>query len=796
MLLALVALGIAGMVGLMAPAPQREPPDERGHGPVVGLGGSDAVGADLLRRLEADVRPLLSKSCYECHSSGVAKSGVILDAIGSMRDVMEQAKTLSTAREMIASGEMPPKGKTPLSDHQRLILDQWFEAALAYIPPDAATDPGWFTIHRLNREEYRNSIRDLLGLDVARFDPAQKLPKDDSGYGFDNNADVLTVSPLALEQYLDAAEFAVESALGPLVEVGGAPVTVPLSLGGGGSSLPGGGVHLYSNGAAQGSFLFPATGEYRISVVAWEDPGGDEHAALSLRLDGKQLRMFVVDADRNSPREFHVTTRVAAGTRSIAGHFTNDYWKKDVADRNLGIESISVSGPLDERTVERTQSWRSMFADARPGATEEARSTEILERFAARAYRAPLSPAQRESLLSLYRTRRALASGPTGFERAVRDALCGVLVSPSFLYRSIASSKPNDPRHIHTLTGHELASRLSYFLWSSTPDDRLLLLASEGSLTDPATLVAQTRRMLDDERSEAFVRNFVGQWLQLRTLTSLDIDRARFPMYTDELRKDFGDEASTFFADLVRHDGSALSLIHSDYTFANERLAEFYGLPEVKGPKLRRVALAPGSPRGGVLTMAGVLTVTSNTTRTSPVKRGLFVLDQILGTPPPPPPADIPPLEQAAHLSPNSSVREQLAIHVANPSCAACHNRLDPLGLAFEHFDAIGRWRDTENGRPIDASGSLPGFAGFTPLSGAHDVKQLLLSRGDQFCETLSGKLLMYALGRGLEPFDRPTVAKIAASAKAQEYRVRAIIEAVVLSETFRTCRGREPRHD
>lgn len=786
----------AGLLRPAAPsllALQEPPPAARAASP------TDTMGAELLRRLDVDVRPLFAKFCYECHSTDVAKSGVVLDSIGSMRDVAEQAKTLSVAREMIASGEMPPKGKTPPSEHQRLILDQWFEAALAYVPPDAAIDPGWFTIHRLNREEYRNSLRDLLGLDTRAFDPAEKLPKDDTGYGFDNNADVLTVSPLALEKYLDAAEATVERALGPIVEIGSTARAVPLVNKGTGSALAGGGVHLYSNGAAQGTFLFPATGEYRISVVAWEDRGGDEHAKLSLRLDGKQLQLFEVDATRDQPREYHVTVRVSAGSRTLAGFFTNDYWKKDVADRNLAVETIGVAGPLSEATIERTGAWTAMFAAAKPGADEDTRAAAIIERFAARAYRTPLSTSQRESLLALYRSRRTAAreaGDASGFERAVRDTLCGVLVSPSFLYRSIANPKPNDPGHVYTLSGHELASRLSYFLWSSTPDDRLLSLASSGSLTDSSTLSAEVRRMLDDERSDAFVRNFVGQWLQLRTLSTLEIDRSRYPAYSDELRQDFASEAAMFFADLLRRDGSALTLISSGHTFANERLASFYGISGVQGPAFRRVELSSESPRGGVLTMAGVLTVTSNTTRTSPVKRGLFVLEQILGTPPPPPPADIPPLEQAAHAKPDATVREQLAAHVANPTCAACHNRLDPLGLAFEHFDAVGRWRDSENNKPIDASGTLPGPGSGVALVGADDVKRLLLSRGDQFCETLSGKVLTYAIGRGLESFDRPAVAKIAASVKSHDYRIRSLIESIVLSETFRTTRGRGTRHD
>jgi hypothetical protein len=295
--------------------------------------------------------------------------------------------------------------------------------------------------------------------------------------------------------------------------------------------------------------------------------------------------------------------------------------------------------------------------------------------------------------------------------------------------------------------------------------------------------------MLEDPKSRAFVENFAGQWLSLRSLDGLAMDTARFPEYDPSLRAAMIEESQRFFADALASNRSVLSFISSDYTFVNERLASFYGIPDVSGKEFRRVELPQGSPRGGVLTMGSVLTLTSNTTRTSPVKRGLFVLEQILGTPPPPPPADIPPLEQSPVHGENATLREQLAAHVANPSCAACHNRLDPLGLAFEHFDAIGRWRENEGGRPVDATGTLPGGIDF---NGSAELKQILLSRGDQFVETLSGKVMMYALGRGLEPFDRPAVNAIARSVKEQNNGFASLIEAVVMSETFRTCRGRE----
>jgi hypothetical protein len=433
-----------------------------------------------------------------------------------------------------------------------------------------------------------------------------------------------------------------------------------------------------------------------------------------------------------------------------------------------------------------------VFAPAAAVKGDSSRARAVIAAFASRAYRRPATDAQVASLMKVYSAQR---SAGAEWEPAVRTALTATLVSPNFLFRSLAAPAKAvasaDGRY--TLDGYELASRLSYFLFSSMPDEPLMAAAADGSLLTDDGLKAQVRRMLADPRSNAFVENFAGQWLQLRTLDTLAIDRTTFPDYTDELRTALNTEATLFFADVLRSDRSVLEFIDSRDTFVNGKLAGFYGLPEVNGTEFRRVTLPAESHRGGVLTMGAVLTLTSNTTRTSPVKRGLFVLDQILGAPPPPPPADIPPLEQSAASKPDATVREQLAAHVANPTCASCHNRLDPLGLAFENFDAIGRWRTTENGRPVDASGTLPGG---TAINGAAELKAILLSRADQFVEALSSKVLTYAVGRGPEPFDRPAIRRIATRTRASDDRFSALIESVVLSDTFRTCRPRKTSRD
>lgn len=751
--------------------------------------GPDDLAADLNRRLAQDVAPLLATYCLKCHGDQKAKGDVRLDRLTSVKDALTGDLDLRLLREVLATGAMPPKDKPQPSEHERLILSQWADAMLAYVPPDAAIDPGWFTLHRLNRAEYRNTLRDLLGIDPRTLDLAAKLPPDDTGYGFDNVADVLSTSPLAVEQYLDAADRAIDAALGPILELGDHPRPLRPLAGSNGQPLPRGGFFLYSNGPASATFTAPATGDYLVRIKAWETHAGDENARLSLRVDKKTIEDFAVSGTREDPQEFEVRLRLAKGARAIAAHFTNDHYVKDVGDRNLGVESISIAGPLTEAGVERPAAWRRVMGVEAPG-DEAARARAILGAFASRAYRRPATDGQVDALARLYQRER---DAGRAFEPAVRTALAAALVSPNFLFRAAAHPDAANPAARYTLDGYELASRLSYFLWSSMPDGPLLAAAADGSLLKDQALAAQVRRMLADPKADAFIENFTGQWLQLRSLERLAIDREKFPVYDDRLRADMAAEARLFFGDVLRGGRSVLEFIDSGHTFLNARLAGFYGVPGVKGEELRRVQLPAGSPRGGVLTMGAVLTLTSNTTRTSPVKRGLFVLDQILGAPPPPPPADIPPLEQAAKANPDATVRERLAAHVADATCAACHTRLDPLGLAFEHFDAIGRWRDEENGRPVDATGNLPGG---TVLRGSGDLKRVLLERGDQFVEALSAKMLTYALGRGLEPFDRPAVRRIAQRTHGHGDRLSAMVESVVLSETFRTCRGRKAGHE
>ncbi|GAB4386634.1 MAG: DUF1592 domain-containing protein [Phycisphaerales bacterium] len=752
--------------------------------------GVDALAQQLEQRLAEDVAPILEQFCYKCHGPTKAKQGIRFDRLQTIRDILEMGDELAIARELIETGEMPPEDEPSPTEHQRLVATQWLDDALAYYPQDAELDPGWFTIHRLNRTEYRLTMRDLLGVDRADVDLAAGLPDDDIGYGFDNIADVLTFSPLHMERYLDAAERAIELGLGPEIQPDAPPRMLRLvERPRHGAELPGGGFMLYSNGAVGARTSVPIDAEYEITVSAWGTPGGDEPPRLSLRVDDREVAAFWVEARQGEPGVYRVRVRLPAGTSLIRAHFTNDFYQPNVADRNLAVTGIELRGPVDAATIKRPAGW-DMVMTASPAAEGESEAARrVITGFALRAFRRPPHEDEIEALLELYA--RSRQEGQT-WESSVRLALTAVLVSPKFLYRFVENPFADVPEYVYELNAFELASRLSYFLWSSMPDGQLMQLAQTGALLSDETLRAQVRRMLSDPKSNAFIENFAGQWLQLRNLADLAMDRAKFPEFDDDLRRSMIAEATLFVADVVRNDRSVYDLIDSRDTFVDERLARLYGLSGVSGRGFQRVSLPEDSPRGGVLTMGAVLTVTSNPTRTSPVKRGLFVLDEILGAPPPPPPPDIPPLEQSGGASAQPlTLREQLSLHLSDAVCASCHRRMDPIGLAMENFNAIGQWRQTDQGVEIDATGQLPGGVAF---SGPRELKGVLLARRGQFVENLTRKLMTYALGRGMEPFDRPTIYRIARQAEAEGATFSSIIEQIVLSHTFRTCRGR--RHD
>ena len=756
-----------------------------------GVATGQVTSDELDRRFRDEIRPILTASCVACHGEGEAWAGLRFDTVTTLDEALAFRHDFAIARERVALMEMPPAGQPQPTEAERAALLAWLDDLVGFRAdePATVTDPGWFTVRRLNTDEYRYTMRDLLGIDPAEHDLGVGLPADDLGYGFDTIGDVLTTSTLHVEAYLEAAERALELSLGPVVEVSDSPRRLELTVGGGGRVTREGGVHLFSNGAAVADVQVPYTGEYEIAVRARGTRGGDELPRLSIRVDGETL----LDADVASTAEgaaqiVRIGALLEGGSRSIEADFTNDFYIKGEADRNLLIEAVTLTGPVAVAPTARPEWYgRVMIAEPGLGAAGERESARtILGAFADRAYRRPVSGDELEALIGVYDRSRFDGDG---YERAVRTALTACLVSPHFLYRAPANPWPNDPSRVYRLSDHELASRLSYFLWSSQPDGELRRLADLGLLSDDRVLSAQVSRMLTDEKAWAFVDRFAGQWLLLRQLEMVEIDRERFPAYDDALREAMIAEATHAFADLVRRNGSVTELVDAGEVFINDRLAAHYGIDGVRGSTIRRVRLGNETPRGGMLTSAAVLTLTSNPVRTSPVKRGLFVLDQVLGTPPPPPPPDIAPLEQAqAAVGPGATLREQLAAHVADPSCAACHVQMDPIGLALENFDAIGRWRDEAYGLPIDASGTLPSGESF---DGPRELKRVLMSREPQIRRNLAERLLIYAIGRGLEPFDRPTVDSVLRRADDSGGGIADLIRAVALSDAFRACRAR-----
>ena len=689
-------------------------------------------------------------------------------------------------QQKLRAGEMPPAGRPRPDTATVASLVAGLETALDR-EAAASPNPGAPAIHRLNRAEYRNAVRDLLGLDL---DHARDLPADDSGYGFDNIGDVLTVSPLHVEQYVAAARRVSRLAVGnltprPVVERFEPPDgTVDEAIGG----LP-----PDERGGILFRHYFAFDADYTITVrVRGRRTTGMPAPRLDVRVDGRRVRLIDADFDAEEAnqltRNFELRLPLPAGEHEIGAGFLTEYARsEDGAETNgYSVDYVLVGGPYDAAGPGETDIQRRIFV-CRPGADgpEEPCARQLLTTLARRAYRRPVTAADIDPLLDLFAIGRADGAR---FEDGIEMALSGVLVSPSFLFRAPRAPEDGEPGSAYRLSDIDLASRLSFFLWSSIPDEELLELAERGRLSDPTVLNGQIARMLADPKARALVDNFGGQWLHLRNVADWMPDPERFADFDDSLRYAFERETALFLDHLIREDRSVLELIDADYTFLNERLAGFYGIDGVDGGYFRRVSLAE-TERGGILTQGSVLMVTSYPTRTSPVLRGKWVLENLLGAPPPPPPPDVPALAAAAETS-AGSLREALEQHRANPACAACHARLDPLGFALENFDAVGAYRTEDDGVAVEASGALPDG---TLVDGPNGLRRVLLDRRDEFVETLAASLLTYAIGRGLESYDRPAVREIRRRVEAADRRFSALVSAIVDSVPFRFRRIPEP---
>ncbi|HWA10025.1 MAG TPA: DUF1592 domain-containing protein [Opitutaceae bacterium] len=942
----------------------------------LGLAGLGRA-ADSAATYDKDVKPLLEKYCYECHGNGRHKGDVSLDTDATLADVHKNAKKWETVMERVHTQEMPPDDADVLPQQaERDLISGWVEKELFHVDP-ANPDPGRVTIHRLNRNEYNNTIRDLVGVD---FKPADDFPADNSGYGFDNISDVLSLPPVLLEKYLTAAKNILDDAipteviqsktthlranmmevgfnaegdrgdgwmpLGSLEEDGLAtrmtlsegdyvikvqafatakgkyassnkplsevpimltvmlddsiegvwkvaapedkPQTYEMRIGvpagkhriafvnhhlrGGANELEmrngrlgplqGGTIYMKSvdiegplqtathrvpaaklevtgvgkfgpqgerilehEGEVAMKYTVPAEAEYLLRAEAYGQQSGPDPVKMEFRVDGKAVNTFDVIAPAKMlpiagqrvfssvllnaiPQAYEFKVKLPAGEHRFSAAFINDFADPEnknpnLRDRNLIVDYLEVSGLTEPaRLPAQPEQIQKLFAKAAtpppltgaagffakftgrkaPVPAPAAQARTIIADFTRRAWRRPVEPGEVDALMRLYTS--AAAQGGT-LETNVKYALQAVLVSPYFLFRGEASAPApttqmaGAPLLARPVSEIALASRLSYFLWSSMPDDELLDLAEHGQLRK--NIDAQVRRMLASPKAHSLVVNFAGQWLEIRNLKFVQPDKKLFPAFDDELRDAMQTETETFFEHVMRENRSVMDFINADYTFVNERLAKYYGLSGVTGDEFRQVSLAD-TPRRGVLTQASVLTITSAPTRTSPVKRGKWVLEDMLGTPPPPPPPDVPPLAGDSKQV-TGTLRHQMEEHRANPVCASCHARMDPIGFGLENFDAIGAWRAKDGEDNVDASGKLTSGESF---NGAAELIGILADKKkDNYIRNLSDKMLIYSLGRGTDRSDRPALDEIVKEVNANGAHFADVVLAVVKSVPF-----------
>jgi Protein of unknown function (DUF1592)/Protein of unknown function (DUF1588)/Protein of unknown function (DUF1585)/Protein of unknown function (DUF1587)/Protein of unknown function (DUF1595) len=750
-------------------------------------------------------RALLTRYCVSCHNDRLKSGGLALDKIDVDR-VAEHPEVWERVVRKLRARAMPPAqaGRSRPDEASYDAFTSYLETALDRAPADPGRPD---TFHRLNRTEYQNAVRDLLALDV---DAAPLLPADDASHGFDN-VNVGALSPTLLDRYLAAAQKVSRLAIGgPVRSPGALTVVLPADLTQDDrfEDLPYG-----TRGGTTFRHIFPLNADYTFQVRLTRDrnenfEGLSEPQDVELALDGARLKVFPIaarqargqeDPERDAPADagMILTVPVTAGPHvvsvafikkaSVLSESARQPFKADYNGRNqAAIFSVSVAGPFNAIGPGDTPSRRRIF-ECRPAtpADEPACAKTIVTTLARRAYRRSATSEDVPELLKFYKEGRADGGS---FESGIELVVRAVLASPEFLFRIERDPAGVAPNTVYRLSDTALASRLSFFLWSSMPDEALLDLAVREKLSNPAILEQQVRRMLADPRSETLVTNFADQWLYLRNLRASNPDVRLFPDFDDNMRQAFRRETELFFESVKNEDRSVLDLLRANYTFVNERLARHYGIPRVYGSHFRRVELPADGPRGGLLGQASVLTVTSYGNRTSPVQRGKWVLDNLMGMPPPPPPPGVPPLKDAAAAGKVLSMRERMEEHRANPACASCHRIMDPIGLATENFDAVGRWRvKSESGEAVDASGGLPDGSTFDGVAG---LKKALLARPEIFVSTMTGKLMTYALGRGLDYYDEPAIRAILRDSRADDYKFSSIVLGIVNSTPFRMRRS------
>jgi mono/diheme cytochrome c family protein len=782
-------------------------------------------------------REVLDKYCVTCHNDKAKIGGLSLDAASvDLAKVSDRAEIWEKVDRKLRMGTMPPAGRPRPEAATYNTLASWIETELdraaAATPNPGRTE----AVHRLNRTEYQNAVRDLFALDI---DASTMLPADDADqHGFDNIAEVLSVSPALLDRYLSAARKVGRLAIGrstlaPSIETHTLP-TLLFQDDRMSEDLPFG-----SRGGVALKHQFPADGEYTIKLKlsrTYVDciKGIGQAHQIEVRLDGALVKLFKVGGEakgKPAPASFcnnlagdpeweyyiheadsGLQTRFVAqaGAHVVGVTFPREMWEQEgilqpaehgfslaideQPDGLPSIDSVTIAGPYNPTGKGDTPSRRRVFV-CQPGkdpGSADACAKQILSTLAQRAYRRPVTAKDVDTLVGFYKAGRASKSRDGSFEAGVQAAIERMLVDPDFLFRIERDPSTIAPGSRYRLSDLELASRLSFFLWSSIPDDQLLDVAARGRLKTPAVFEQQVRRMLADPRSKALVDNFAGQWLVLRNIRTVAPDAEVYPDFDENLRDAFQQETELFFEAQLREDKGLLELLTANYSYLNERLARHYKVPNVYGSHFRKVMLDGQAHRGGLLSQGSVLTVTSYPNRTSPVLRGKWILSNILGTPPPPPPPNVPSLPDKGEGGKPASVRERLEQHRKNPVCAACHSQMDPLGFALENYDAIGAWRaKSEAGSAIDSSGVFPGGA---PFEGPGGLRDVIMSHQKEFVGTVTEKLLAYALGRGVQYFDLPVVRKIVRDAAPSDYRWSAIVLGIVKSPAFqmRTAADRQ----
>ena len=751
---------------------------------------------DGASRYAEDIQPLLTEYCYACHGLGAKKGGVALDEFATAADALGNRDLWHSVLKNVRAGIMPPAGKPRPSSDEAKTLEQWIKRDVFQSDPNDP-DPGRVTLRRLNRVEYRNTIRDLMGIN---FRTDEEFPADDAGYGFDNIGDVLTVSPLLLEKYMQAAETIVARAV-PMVSKS---VPTQSYQGGAFRSTTGGGsgerMTYYKDADVEKVVQAEHAGRYKIIVDLEIDGNFDPEPGrckVTFAADGKELLNQEYGWADYETLSFTYEETWAAGDHKLAFALRNlSPEGKKRTHLDMMIKTVRIEGPLEREHWARPKNFERFFTKDDPETPDgrKAYAREILSRFASLAFRRPVDDHTVDRLVAI--AEASYAEPGKTVESGIAQAMVAVLASPRFLFR-VEEVEPSGGKLFALLDEYALASRLSYFLWSTMPDERLIALAGGHGLR--AGLKDEIKRMLDDPRAEALVENFTGQWLQVRDVEHFPIQvrpvqRADgLPRIEDKdlgpLRRAMRQETEQYFSYVMREDRSILDLIDSKYTFANEQLAKHYGIPNVTGREVRKVDLPEGSPRGGLLTQGSVLMITSNPTRTSPVKRGQFILENFLGTPTPPPPPDIPALEEAKRdfKDREPTVREMMALHRSKPLCASCHSRMDPLGLALDHFNAIGMFREKERQQPIDASGTLLSGKSFKDIG---ELKTILKTdHRIDFYRCMTEKLMTYALGRGIESHDVESVDKIVADLEANDGRFSSLLFGIIESSPFQKRR-------